>query len=80
MEHATGSGKGMGEGMGNGMGREKGGPGHGMNPPPQGISMGNVISTFLTYASILCLFAIVTAFLSGWFRKQFHTVKSTSDE
>ena len=89
MEHATGSGKGMGEGMGNGMGREKGGPGgmgqgkdgpgHGMNQPPQGISMGNAISTFTTYASILCAFAIVTAFLSGWFQKQFHTAKPTSD-
>ena len=90
MEHASGSGKDMGEGRGNGMGRGKdgeggmgqgkGGQGYGMNHDQQDISMGNAISTFTTYASILCLFAIVTAFLSGWFKKQIHTAKSASDE
>lgn len=89
MEHATDSGKGMGKGMGNGMGRGKGGEGgmgqgkggqgYGVNHDQQSISIGNAISTFLTYASILCLFAIVTAFLSGWFRKQFHSKKAASE-
>ena len=88
-----GTGKGMGQGegrpgggigngpggFGEGMGRGQGGPGYGMNPAQQDISIGNAISTFLTYASILCWFAIVTTFLSGWFRKQFRTKKSTSD-
>ena len=85
MEHASGSGTGMGKGMGNGMGRGNGGHGGmgqgkdgqgvGMNHAQQNVSMGNAFSTFLTYASILCWFAIVTAFLSGWFRKQFHAKK-----
>lgn len=84
MEHTSGSGKGMGNGMGRGkggeggMGQGKGGPGYGMNHAPQDVSLGNAISTFLTYASILCWFAIAAAFLSGWFQKRFHTKKSPS--
>lgn len=82
MEHTTGSGKGMGNGMGRGkgseggMGQGKGGQGYGRNHAPQDISLDNVISTVLTYASILCWFAIATAFLSGWLKKRFHTEKS----
>lgn len=84
MEHTSGSGKGMGNGMGRGkggeggMGQGKGGPGYGMNHAPQDVSLGNAIFTFLTYASILCWFAIAAAFLTGWFQKRFHTKKSPS--
>lgn len=80
MEHPQGFGKGMGEGagrgMGNGMGRGKDGQGHGMN---HSISPASAISTFLTYASILCWFAIATAALSRCFQKRFQTNKSISD-
>lgn len=62
-------GNGMGRGKGGvaGMGQGKAGQGYGMNHAPQGISASNAISVFATYASILCAFAIATAFLSGWF-------------
>lgn len=80
MGEAVGKGMGPGKGIsGKGMGSGQGGPEYGANSTRQSISTGNAISTFLTYASILCCFAIATAFLSGWFKKQFHTEKPTSD-
>lgn len=88
MEHAPGSGKGMGKGQGNGFGKGMGngmgaGQGKGMNHPEQGghgASAGNAVSTFTTYASILCWFAIATAFLSGWFRKRLPAKRLVSEE
>lgn len=35
-----------------------------------GVSVSNAVSTFAAYASILCWFALLTAILSSWFRKQ----------
>ena len=70
MEHAPKDGGGRGNGgMGNGI---ENGQGESMKRPEQaqnGVSAGNALSTFAAYASILCWFAILTAILSGWFRK-----------
>ena len=71
MEQAPEDGGDRGKGgMGNGMENGQGEP---MRRPEQaqhGVSLSNALSTFAAYASILCWFAIPTAILSGWFRKQ----------